>query len=440
MEYFLLIVTLSLFLFGKFLFKYWINPLSLYSVIWFVMLLFYSMKLFHYKELSLETTSFIAINFFAFVIGNLIVTQNSKVNFKESISDRTNDILQYFEENLSFFKYLIITLGLIGLLGALHSWYVLLGIYGTIPKVLINLAAVYKLRISGEIEGIIPYIEIFSYVSIFFAGIYSAYRGKISVYSLIPLIAIILKGITMVGRANILFGFVEFLFVIIFTRYLLSRISDNRKIASSLWLKLTAVFIVVLFLFSITFIKDFRGNIESFRGETVQIRKLKDNSFFQPSLYLYLSGHLGVLDKYLEKDEENVRFGENTFQYVYNFISKFNFVERPRGYQKAYYVPMWMNTGTFLRELHSDFGLIGVYLFNLFLGILITYFWQKAIFELNIAYLLPLVYLSIIVFFSFLMIITRLAIFPISFLVILAIQYSIINKIPTLKTEQISVR
>lgn len=435
MEYFLLGTTLTLLLFGKYLFKYWFNPLTLYSGIWFAMLFFYSLKFFNYNNLSTETNAFIFINLISFFVGILIVFKDRNLSQDTEIKTKLFHILSYFENNLIVFKYIVIIFGLIGLLGAIHSWFILLGIYGTIPKVLINLAAIYKLRVSGEIEGIIPYIEIFSYVAIFFAGVYSAFRGKISIFSLIPLIAIILKGITMVGRANILFGFAEFLFVLVFTRYFLSKINMLKNISSSIWLKITAILVIILFLFSITLIKDFRGNLESFRGETVQIRKLKENAFFQPSIYLYVSGHLGVLNKYLNQGEEKVRFGENTFQYVYNFLSKFDFVERPKGYQKAYYVPMWINTGTFLRELHSDFGLTGVYVFNLILGVLAGFFWQKLIFELNILYLLPMVYLSIIIFFSFLMIITRLAIFPLSFLIILSIQYFIVNKNPFSEQE-----
>src|SRR5690606_14905287 len=70
-------------------------------------------------------------------------------------------------------------------------------------------------------------------------------------------------------------------------------------------------------------------------------------------------------------------FGQNTFLPFYRFLSKFDFVEKPSDFQKGYHIPMWTNTGSYLRELHSDFGVAGIFLGSYLLGLLTTFFWFR---------------------------------------------------------------
>jgi oligosaccharide repeat unit polymerase len=135
---------------------------------------------------------------------------------------------------------------------------------------------------------------------------------------------------------------------------------------------------------------------------------MKDNFLFSPSIYLYISSDAGVLSKYLEMDKEETRIGENSFRLFYDFLSRFDLVEKPAFFQRGYFIPMWTNTGTFIREIHADFGIIGVITIPFILGIILTRLWFSFIRTGNIYSLLFMVYLYLIIGFSFLVMVTRL--------------------------------
>ena len=69
---------------------------------------------------------------------------------------------------------------------------------------------------------------------------------------------------------------------------------------------------------------------------------------------------------------------------------------------------MWTNTGTYIRELHADFGVIGVFLVPFLLGLLITWLWFKFYEEKSLVVFTFLVYLYVVVGFSFLVMSSRL--------------------------------
>jgi FtsH-binding integral membrane protein len=85
-----------------------------------------------------------------------------------------------------------------------------------------------------------------------------------------------------------------------------------------------------------------------------------------------------------------------------------------------YHIPVWTNTGTYIRELHADYGVTGVFLIPYLLGMIITFLWFKFYEKNNLIVMTVLVYLFIIVGFSFLMIITRLNIWFLGQILIIA--------------------
>ncbi len=405
---------------GKHIFKKWVNPLSLYVVIWYFLISFYHIKLISYIDLSYTTWFVITITYLSFLFG-IITFFMAKESFgKKNILSEQNS----FDNNepVLFRKsavsaYLTLGFGVLGLLGALQAWSVVLSIYGNVVNALLNLGALYQMRVHGELKGIIPYTTGFLYISIFFAGINSGVKGRITLISVLPLAALIIKEVAEVGRAGILFGFAEygFAFLLILYKKKKKKKGFNYKLAISVLLAIS------LFIASVTFIKNLRGTTDLFTGKTRSMKKLENSVFLTPSVYLYLSGHIGVLNKFLEKNDEEKRFGESTFQFVYNILSKFDLVKKPEIYQKGYYIPIWMNTGTFIRELLADFGVSGLLLFMYFLGIFISLAWHNYFSGDNITYLIILVFLSLIIFFFFLFIITRMANWYLSFLSIFII-------------------
>lgn len=417
---FVVSIFLSYKLFGKL-----INPLSIYVFIWTVMLFLYYLKFINYINLSVKAWSVIIIAYVSFFLGIITYFTAFKVVNRERQSgiNRKSESLRFFSDNGKMIRNISYFFAMIGLIGAVQNWMVLLKLYGSLTEVIVHLSAIYRARVSGQIVGVIPYLSSASYVAIFFAGIYSAWKKRFTLVAAVPLLVIIIQGVAQVGRAGILFGFVEFGLTYVFSSFYFD--AEGKILKSRLRQIVSALVIVILFILSVVLVKNLRGETNSFVGQTRAISNTKNDLFITPALYLYLSGDVGVLSKYLDSNGENTKIGENTFQFVYNILSKFGVIEKPYTYQKGYYIPTWMNTGTYLRELIADFGVGGMLVFVYFLGLFSAYFWNGLFYEKRFGFLIPLVYITIIITISFLMMITRAAAWFISFIVILGLYYII---------------
>jgi len=366
----------------------------------------YELKLLRYYDLSAETWFVIILSFISFHLGVFFYFSLGNVNkdIGNSQEELSSDSIFYRQGQLLYI--VIIITGLIGLLGALQQWNFLIHKFGSIQKVLLSAYRIYKMRIEGEIQGI-AYLPAFAYVSLFFAAIYSAYKKKIALISLLPFSAIILKDLANVGRVFMLFGLIEFTVVFIVASYgfnIEKSLSDTHK--KSYFFRF--ILIIAILVLSASFVRSIRGSIEQYKSASSSIRGLNLFDVITPSVYLYFSSDVGVLNSYLEHNNEEVRFGENTFMPIYSFLAKFNLVTEPNTYQKGYYIPMWTNTGTYLRELHADFGVLGIIFGPFILSFLATLFWFRFFSSKSMMDLILYSYINIIILFSFLMMVTRL--------------------------------
>jgi len=269
-----IIFFLSLWI-SKYIFKKWINPLSIYTVIWFAMLSFYHLKLINYDDLSSETWFVIVAAHISLFLGSITYfTAFDALKSKQKKNESSNNLPIIFYNDGKILFWLALIFGLIGLFSAFHTWFVLLKIYNSVFEILGHLGKVYQMRVEGEIKGVIPYLSIFIYASIFFAGLYSAYKKKIKIISFLPLIAIIIKNTALAGRASILLGFLEYVFTFIFCLFFITTIHKISK-----WEKRQLFFqgLIVILLFTLTIvgIKNLRGSVESFEGETRAMQKLQ---------------------------------------------------------------------------------------------------------------------------------------------------------------------
>jgi hypothetical protein len=106
-------------------------------------------------------------------------------------------------------------------------------------------------------------------------------------------------------------------------------------------------------------------------------------------------------------------------------------IKKPEVFQRGYYIPMWSNNGTFIRELHADFGIVGVFLVPFLLGLLTTWLWFKFYEEKSLIAFAFLVHFYLIVGFSFLLMVTRFYYWTIGLSIIL-ISIPVIEKIASL--------
>jgi oligosaccharide repeat unit polymerase len=405
----IIIASFSGIVFGRIFFKKWFNHLTLYSIIMGGLFFFYELKLLPYPNIIPLAWFMIVGSFLAFILG--VVTffaarnlyPNNKLEGDLEISE-----LKIFNDGGRALKYSVLFFSLIGLFVALHRWYILIGKFGSIQDVVINAAVVYRLNIQGEIKEFIPFLPSFIYVGVFLSGIYTAYNKKFTFLSVFPIITIILKELTYFGRGEILFASMEFVFTFLLFRHFLVKTKKDSFKFSRINAFVTTVILLVLIMTVSSFIRISRGSRENYVGTDRQLKQMKDNFLFSPSIYLYISSDAGVLSKYLEMDKEETKIGENSFRLFYDFLSRFNLVEKPKFFQRGYFIPMWTNTGTFIREIHADFGIIGVLVIPFSLGLILTWLWFNFLRTGNIYTILFMVYLYLIIGFSFLVMVTRL--------------------------------
>lgn len=392
-------------LIGKFYFKTWFNSVVIYSLIWGVLLSLYELKLFNYYRLSSEAWLFIIASYFSFLIGALLpFIAKPKITTYNSKPIQPNKHIHLSDKLL---VRLILVFGLIGLLVAVLNWKFLIDKYGSIAGVFLNANIIYGLRVKGEIPESIPYIGSVVYISLFFAGIHSAKHGRITMITFLPIIAIVLKDMAGFGRANImvaafLLSSTFFICKYYFKRFQLNLTNKNLTKSIVSW-----SLILTIAILSASIIKTSRGSYESFEGETSPLKGIRGGLIISPSVYLYASSHIAVFSKYLDEPKEKTSLGQNTFLPIYSILSKFNLLDRPSDYQRFYTVPMESNTGTYLRELHADFGVIGPVLIPFLLGLFISIFWNRLLRIGGVVNLAVLTYLFTIVGISFLMMWTR---------------------------------
>ncbi len=406
----LLIATTSIIgiILGKLLFRKWVNHLTLYCIIWGVLVFLYELKFLPYPDFTPLTWFFIISAFLSFLFGVLTIISAKNLIPKVQVSEKSNMALAILIDDGKALKYSLFFFSLICLYGAIQNWIVLINMFGSIPAVLINANRVYRLIVEGEMKGFIPYISAVGYVAVFFSGIYTAYKGRFSFLTFFPFIGIIIRELASVGRAGMLFALMEFVFSFFLFRHLLNNESSKRFKFSRKNAILASTILAVLFIASASFVRISRVTFENYRGASKELRQLEENMIISPSIYLYLSSTVGVLNQYLRSEGENTGFGKNTFLPVYDVIAKFGIIKRPPDYQKGYYIPMWSNTATYIRELHADFGIAGTFLGPYLIGLLITWLWFKFYSKKSLIVFAVLVFLYMIIGFSFLVMVTRL--------------------------------
>jgi len=431
-----IIVLILVVILNHFLFKKLINHLTLYAFSWAFYIILYDLRLMNYPDIRPVTWFVILITFFLFILGILTVF------FARKVFNKNNDVFSITKENdFSFFKddgqilkMAIYLFGIIGLYAAYHHWMELITKFGSITKVLLNANVIYGMRVSGEFGGSLPYLYTVAYVGVFFAAIYTAYKEKLTFAAVIPMFAVILKDTASVGRTGILFAFQLFFFTFFFTRYSLATIKTEKR-KNYKGLIIGALIVIVIAVSAVTLIKTFRGQIETYAATSRSLSKFKNSLFISPSMYLYFSSNPVALNRYLISEDENLMIGENTFLTFYNFISKFDVVRHPNFYPKGYYIPMWTNQATYLREIHADFGYFGLFIIPYLLGFICTFYWFRY-FETNkMKYLVLYSFLTMVVSFAIMLMITRMAGFWIA-VIILLITIPIIDKLSFFNSER----
>jgi len=387
------------------------------------MIILFELKLMAYFDLRVETWIIIIIAFVAIWLGSLTVILARKTQYNESdeIINFEHRSMLIFADNGKTLKKLIIIFTLIGSLSVFYQWWVLIKEFGSITAVLLQATIIYQLRVQGEISTGIPYIFTLVHVALVLSGIYSAYKGKFNIFILFPFIILLLKSVADVARAGMLLGFMEYFISFFIFKQFFDLVNRNKRNRNRKKVAISIIFLIALIITGAAIVKMLKAPLENFMASSSSLRQWESGLIISPTMYLYTSSHIGILNSYLINQDENNYFGESTFFPFYRFISKFGVIKEPSNYQKGYFIPMWTNTGTYLRDLHTDFGYAGVFIVPFLIGLLATIFWYRFFSTGNIRDLIFLIYVYILVAFSFLNFATRLGYWLIGLVILMLI-------------------
>lgn len=429
-----LVSCVTIIILSKYLFSRWFNHLSIYFLSWSTMLILYEVKLIRYVDLSEKLFIVVVATSLFYLLGVLtyFVAKDKTNDGNDDNLYSINNAFRLFDDNGKNILTLIFLCSIVGILDGLYQWKLLIDKFGGLLQVLVQANDIREMRLQGEIKGMIPYLFIVSYVGVFFGAIYSAFNNKFSLLSFLPLLAVTFKEIANFSRAGILLGFFEYFIVFLLIRNYMSHRNIKRKINRGNLIFVSSI-VLIIFLFSLTFIKSFRSPTDQLKATSRSLNEYQNNLLISPTAYLYTSSHIGVLNRYLENENEKTMWGENTFMPIYNFLAKFELTPKPKFFQKGYFLPQWTNTGTYLREIHADFGYVGLFIIPYLLGLLTTIYWFKWIEKGKLTSLIILTYLFLIVSFSFFVMITRLASWFLSFSLLLIMAPFIQNSIYSLR-------
>lgn len=384
----------------------WFNHLALYSLIWGVGMAAYALRLINYKPMSGEVWLIVCYGWAAFAAGACLIPLG-RAALGIVPEDRVEGVPRSVARlELRLLAISIVLLSLIGLIGALQHWSVLISRFGSVAMVIVRGNLIYRMRVSDELPGMIPYVDSSALAAAFLAGVYSARSGRIRPIALLPLLVIIVGDIALVGRAKMLNAIVLFL-----SAYFVGRLGSGTmglRLPVARWKRVVGLLLVVaLFLAAAEFVRGFRGTFERFRGASRRLSKLERNILITPSLYMYISSHPAVLNAYWKAGGEHPFPGSNTFAPVFRILARFGLADDVPDYQKFYPIPFPSNTATYLRELHADFGLTGVLVGPYLLGLLCTVLWFKVRRQPKTTTLAWLAHLYVVVAFSYLYQATR---------------------------------
>jgi oligosaccharide repeat unit polymerase len=383
-------------------------------------LILYELKYIRYINISGEAFFIFFITYIGIITGALTVLFARNVFFEENNSANKIQIRSIlFEDNFKILRIIIIFVSLIGLYSAYQNWSYLLNKFGSFTAIMLRAHTIYRMRIAGELDGGTPYLSILPYAGVILSGIYTATKSKISIYSILPLISIVISDIASVGRGGIFVGFIMLGTSFLLFRNILPNVQNQFFTQNKKALVLGGIVLVALVLGSLSLVSELRGRFEAFKGKTRAFSKFDDIPFVSASEYFYFSSNVGVFSKYFEKQDENTMIGENTFLPIHNLLSKFGLIEHPQFYPKGYNIPNWSNAATYLRDLHADFGIVGMLFFPYLLSLLTTFFWFRFYRRGDLISFICLTYLFVIISFSAFNMQTRSAFFLISFLVLI---------------------
>lgn len=351
-----------------------VNHVSIYSVVWTVMLVLRELGLIYYNELTTNTWLLILAAYITFVLGSLTppfmsaITTSSNVVRQETLSATLPAVSSISRSNV--IRNFILILSLLGSCSLFSLLGALMKSHGV--SILANQSQLYRIRLlEGGSQGI-PYLGSLIYVAAAFSGVYLRKFGFHPV-TLVPVSLIGFHGLFTASRAGIVIGGAIFVSSFYLTAVSLGEPALKGK---KTWGMLLLLLVTAIFLFFISSTRGLVVHFDPYESPTMDVLRRIHTTL--PSIYVYLSGPPGVLNEFLKSGGEHAMPGSATLAPAFRLLAKLGVKELYVGYyEKAYFTPIQMNVGTYIRDVYNDAGVFGVVLWPYVLGFTCSTLWLR---------------------------------------------------------------
>lgn len=339
----------------------WLSHLAMYSLVWTISLFTYELRLIAYNGVVFEAWVFVFVAWTSLYIGTAL---------GRMMCARTGRPVPAVVD-LRKLRFAIWGLALAGATSTVilsRNLVLELRSENLIQALTDSATRVYALRFEGDVSGLM-YLNFLPYAGCVLAGIYTARLGRLTVTASLPIVVVIIEAIISMQRAGMVFGALLFAFSY-------AACPKGLTLRLPKWQKIAATFVVIASFLMVTAQRE--GGGEIFESETPALARVGELFTVAPVLYFYASSPLPCFSEYLKHPVEDggTLAGRYMFASIYRLLAKLGYDTYVPYLQTFYYTPAPTNVGTYLRELHYDFGGTAIFLYPFALGFSIT--WLEA--------------------------------------------------------------
>jgi hypothetical protein len=352
---------------GRLLFGRWFNHVTVYSAAWGASLALVTLDLIHYYPITARAWGWIAVAWLQVVLGAVLVLAITR----RTGTPPSRPVHPADDRDLARVILALSVLGSLAIVGSLLLSARQLG--GWLPAFTSGVARRYQARLAGEVPAEVPYLSALLLAGCAFGGVRAARRGQVDLMGLLPLLLLVLHGITIAARAMIGIGGVAYLSALLLPRPSLRSAPVAGRAPGASRRVLVLLLTAGVALGGFTLVSATRGLTTQLPGVDPRLVQLSRTVPFLPSIYGHISASPVAFSEYLKADPPRL------FPSAYTFAPAWRLFARVTGaptavpyYEENYYTPVESNVATWLKNIHADFGAGGLVLFPFAFSALLT--------------------------------------------------------------------
>jgi hypothetical protein len=330
----------------------WMNYLSLYSAGWSFSICAYEIALIHYYSISGLAWTYIFAAWIAIYVGGCLVFLQPAAP-----SSRIEGSV-----NMRWVAAAILVFTLLGALGAALTARELIREFGSLANAYLKANLVYQEAVGGELYGV-SYIGSLGQAACCLAGAYTARLGRLTLIAILPLLETTIGGLLTLQRTGAFMA--AALFILAFA--LSPRPNGFR---ARRWQVVAAVLLLMGGFAAITLIRG-ASQRDALPGETATLDKADQAVPGTAAFYMYISSPPVVFSEFTRRRlDRGAYLGRYTFAPIFRVLKKFGFPTPVPFYQELYSTPVQTNQASYLKNILSDFGPVGIFIVPFVFGII----------------------------------------------------------------------